>query len=250
MLDKLKKELALKFGDKKLIENLFYSFQKISEEYIAQKPVDLLQNVGLFVESVLRISEHIIFGSHTPLSDKFNIDNAISKLEKASGAEGVRIHVARLSRAIYDFRTRKKSVHLKFIDPQLIDAGLIFNIANWIMIEILKESSISNPEKIISLFYSRKIPLVQEIDGIFRTTNPTLSGPQRILLLLYSSPNGLNEEELFEGTKIKIKDIHHLKINLKNLYKKDLIHYKKDKCWILFGKGFLEAEDIIKKFCL
>lgn len=250
MLNKLKEELISKFGDEKLIENLFYSFQKISEEYVAQKPVDLLQNVGLFVESTLRVSEHIIFGSHTPLSDKFNVDNTITRLEGASGTEGIRIHVARLSRAIYDFRTRKKSVHLKSIDPQLIDAELIFNIANWIMIEILKESSISNPEKIILLFYSRKIPVVQEIDGIFRTTNPILSGPQRILLLLYSAPSGLNEDELFEGTKIKIQDMHHLKINLKNLYKKDLIHCRKDKSWILFGKGFVESEDIIKKICL
>jgi len=248
MFDDIKLELKQKIKDDGLVNNLFFSFQKISEEYIAQKPVDLLQNTGLFVESVLRITEHFVLGNHTPLSGKFNIDDCIQKLEKSSGCEGLRIHVARLSRAVYDFRTRKKSVHLKSIDPQAIDADLVFNISNWIMVEILKESNISNPEKAIRSFYSRKIPLVQKVDGILRTTNPKLLGTQRILLILYSAPDGLTAEELLEGTKSKIKNRHHLLINLSNLDGKDLVHHRNDDSWILFGRGFSEAEKIIGKF--
>jgi hypothetical protein len=117
---------------------------------------------------------------------------------------------------------------LRAIDPQLIDAYLIFNVSNWILIEILKESGVPGVENSVQLLFTRKVPLVQEVDGILRTTNPKLSGTQRILLLLYSALTGLTEGELFEGTKTKIKDIHHLKINLKNLCGKDLIHHKKD----------------------
>jgi len=51
MLEEIKQDLKKKVNDDKLIENLFFSFQKISEEFVAQKPVDLLQNTGLFVES-------------------------------------------------------------------------------------------------------------------------------------------------------------------------------------------------------
>lgn len=250
MLKIIKQELKNQIGDEKLVDSLFSSFQKISEEYIAQKPVDLLQNTGLFIESVLRVAEHIVLGAHTSLSDKFDVNTCVEKLKNAPGLEGLRIHVARLSRAIYDFRTRKKSVHLKSIDPQAIDADLVFNISNWIMIEILKESKISDPEKAIRLFYSRKIPLVQGVDGILRTTNPKLLGTQRILLLLYSAPDGLTTEELLEGTKSKIKNRHHLLINLDNLDGKDLVHHKKDDKWILFGRGFSEAEEIIHKFSL
>ena len=248
MLEIVKKELKKKVGDDKLVDNLFFSFQKISEEFVAQKPVDLLQNTGLFVESALRVAEHFVLGTHTSLGKKFDIDNCIQKLEKVNGFEGLRIHAARLSRSIYDFRSRKKGVHLKAIDPQLIDAYLIFNVSNWILIEILKESDMPDVENSVQLLFTRKVPLVQEIDGILRTTNPRLLGTQRILLLLYSALIGLTEEELFEGTKTKIKDMNHLKINLKNLYGKDLIHRKKDGYWILFGIGFSEAEDIIRKF--
>ncbi len=248
MLDAVKKELKKKIGDDKLVENLFFSFQKVSEEFVAQKPVDLLQNTGLFVESALRVAEHFVLGVHTPLGRKFDIDNCIQKLEKANGFEGLRIHAARLSRSIYDFRSRKKGVHLKAVDPRLIDAYLIFNVSNWILIEILKESGVPDVENSVQLLFTRKVPLVQEIDGILRTTNPKLLGTQRILLLLYSSPIGLTKEELFEGTKIKIKDMNHLRVNLRNLYGKDLIHHKKDDRWILFGIGFSEAEDIIRNF--
>src|SRR3989344_3492698 len=100
MLDTVKKELKNKIGDDKLIDNLFFSFQKISEEFVAQKPVGLLQNTGLFVESVLRVVEHFVLGAHTPLEKKLDVDTCILKLNKASGFDGLRIHAARLSRAI------------------------------------------------------------------------------------------------------------------------------------------------------
>lgn len=248
MLEKVKQELEDKVSDEKLIENFFFSFQKISEEFIVQKPVDLLQNTGLFVESALRIAEHFVLGTHTPLGNKFNVDVCIKKLENASGFDGLRIHTARLSRTIYDFRSRKKGVHLKAIDPQVIDASLIFNICTWILIEILKESGLSDTEDTIRLLFTRKVPLVQEVDGILRTTNPMLLGTQRILLILYTVPSGLSEDELFEGTKRKIKNKNHLRKNLKNMDSGDLIHQRSDSKWILFGRGFAEAEKLIIKF--
>jgi hypothetical protein len=248
MLESVKQELKNKISDDNLVENLFFSFQKISEEFVAQKPVDLLQNTGLFVESVLRVAEHFVFGTHTSLADKFNIDTSIKNLEKASGFDGLRIHTARLGRAIYDFRSRKKGVHLKAVDPQIIDASLIFNISTWILIEILKESGIANPEIGIRILFTKKIPLVQSVGGLLRTTNPKLVGTNRILLLLYSAPDGLTEEQLFAGTKQKIKNLNHLKTNLKNMDSNDLIHQLPDGKWTLFGRGFVEAEKLIVKF--
>lgn len=248
MLETIKHELKNKISDDKLVDNLFFSFQKILEEFIAQKPVALLQNTGLFVESVLRIAEHFVLGVHTPLGSKFDVDDCIKKLEKASGFDGLRIHTARLSRAIYDFRSRKTGVHLKAIDPQIIDASLIFNIGTWIMIEILKEADISSPEATIRTLFTKKIPLVQSAGGIIRTTNPKLVGTHRILLLLYSTPDGLTEEQLFAGTKQKIKNIKHLRINLKNMDAGDLVHQLSDGRWTLFGRGFFEAEKLIEKF--
>jgi len=248
MIDTVKNALKQKIGDNKLVDNLFFSFQKISEEFVAQKPVDLLQNTGLFVESVLRVAEHFVLGKHTPLEDKFDIDKSIKSLEKATGFDGLRIHAARLSRAVYDFRSRKKGVHLKAVDPQIIDANLIFNISSWILIEILKESGVSNSEAAIRTLFTKKIPLVQSVGGILRTTNPKLVGTSRILLLLYATPDGLIEEQLFAGTKQKIKTLNHLKINLRNMDSSDLIHQLPDGKWTLFGRGFGEAEKLIVKF--
>ena len=248
MLEIIKKELKNKIKDDRLVDNLFFSFQKISEEFVAQKPIDLLQNTGLFVESALRVTEHFVLGTHTSLVKKFDVDTCIKGLEKASGFDGLRIHVARLSRAIYDFRSRKKGVHLKAIDPQIIDASLIFNICTWILIEILKESGVPDAENTIHLLFTRKVPLVQEIGGILRTTNPKLVGTQRILLLLYSAPAGLPENELFEGTKRRIKNKGHLRKNLRNMDNSDLVHQLSDGRWTLFGRGFGEAEKLIMRF--
>lgn len=248
MLEKIKQGFKDKINDDKLVENFFFSFQKILEKYVTQKPVDLLQNTGLFVESALRIAEHFVLGNHTPLGNKFDVNTCIQKLENASGFEGLRIHTARLSRSIYDFRSRKKGVHLTAIDPQAIDASLIFNISTWIFIEILKESGVSNPEEAIQVLFTRKIPLVQSVGGILRTTNPKLLGTQRILLLLYSAQDGLIENQLFYGTRQKIKNLKHLRTNLKNMNAKDLVHQLPDGKWILFGRGVIEAEKLIERF--
>lgn len=248
MVEIVKNELKKKIGDNKLVDNLFLSFQKISEEFVAQKPVDLLQNTGLFVESALRVVEHLVFGIHTHLGSKFDVDICIQKLEKASGPDGLRIHVARLSRTVYDFRSRKKAVHLKAVDPQAIDANLVFNVCNWILIEILKESGIQDAESTIKMLFTRKIPLVQSVEDILRTTNPELSGPQRILLLLYSAPDGLTEDQLYRSTRQKIKSNNHLKTNLRNMDATDLVHKHSDGQWTLFGRGFPEAEKIISQF--
>lgn len=247
MLPKIQQELKNKVNDDKLVENLFSSYQKISDEYVGQKPVDLLQNLGLFVESALRMAEHFVLGSHTSLNTNLNINACVQSLEQAQGADGLRIHLARLSRAVYDFRSRKKSVHLKDVDPLAIDAALAFSVCTWILIEILKQSSIPNPEEGIKVLFTRKVPLVQSIGGILRTTDPKLKGTHRILLLLYSSVDGLAEEELFEGTKQRIKNLAHLRTNLKNMTKSDLVHQLPNAKWTLFGRGFVEAEIIIGK---
>lgn len=247
-MEKIKNELKGKVKDDKLVENLFLSFQKISGEYISQKPIELLQNTGWFLESALRVTEHLIEGQHTPIGAKFDLNRCVKKLEGLQGSEGLRIHVPRLSRAIYDFRSRKKSVHLKTVDPRLIDADLIFNTCNWILIEILKESGITDSEDVIQLLHTRKIPLVQSVGGVLRTTNPKLSGTQRILLLLYSAIGGMTLEVILESTKIKIKSKDHLRKNLKNLESRDCLHLLPDGKWVLFGQGFKEAEATINKY--
>jgi len=247
-MEKIKKELSNKVNDEKLVENLFVSFQKISEGYISQKPVELLQQTGLFLESVMRVVEHLIDGKHTSLDAKFDLNTCVQRLEGLRGSEGLRIHVSRLSRAIYDFRTRKKSVHLKAVDPEIVDANLVFNVCNWVLIEILKESGVTGSDEEIRLLHTRKIPLVQSVGGILRTTNPKLSGTQRILLLLYSEADGINADQLFESTKIKIKTKNHLGKNLKNLESRDCLHLLPNGKWTLFGRGFNEAEQIISTY--
>lgn len=246
-LEAVEKQLKTLIGDDPLIDNLFSSYRKLSETFVTQNPIALLQNAGLFVEASLRVIEHLIFKNHIPLKGKFNVDVIVAKLENASGPEGLRIHAGRLARVVYDFRTRKKAVHLKAVDPQAIDAALLFNIATWVMIEILKESGISDAEDAIRLLFSTKTPLVQRAGGVLRTTNPKLSGPQRILLLLYAESAGLTEDQLLSGTKNKIKDKNHLKSNLRGMDQKDLVHCSGGK-WALFGAGFIEAEIVIKEF--
>lgn len=249
MPGQVKAALSARIGDQKLAEELFKSYDEIAKGFVSQNPIHVLQNTGLFVEAVLRVAEQLVTGSHVPLSKKLATDACIERLEDSSGLDALRIHAARLSRAVFDFRSRKKSVHLTAVDPEAIDASLIYNIATWIMIEILRTSGIPDAEATIKLLFTTKTPLVQRVGGIIRTTNPKLSGPQRILLLLYTEASGLTEEQLLAGTKQKNKDANHLRTNLREMDKSDLIHKLPDGKWTLFGSGYRLAEETIQKFC-
>ena len=50
MIEIVKKELKKKIGDDKLVDNLFSSFQKISEEFVAQKSVRVRKESGTFFQ--------------------------------------------------------------------------------------------------------------------------------------------------------------------------------------------------------
>lgn len=248
MLKDTKKQLINKIGEQKIIEELFSSYETINKKFLVKNSIEVLQNIGLFIEASLRIIQKLILNKVTPLNRTLKIDDLVKELERVTGSPGLRIHVPRLLRAIYDFRSRKKSVHLKDIDPRDIDADLVINIASWVLIEILKESNIKNPENTVKLLFRKKIPLVQEVEGILHTTNPKLTGPQRVLLILYSAQTSLSEEQIFPGVKLKIKNKDHLRKSLQSLEKREWIHKKKDNSWIIFGRGILKAEEIIPRF--
>jgi len=246
MLSSIQNQLLSITGDAKLSKDLAESYDGISAGYFSQNSVALLQHLGVFVEGIFRVSEKMILGVHTPLSKKINIDDVAKKLEKAQGAEGIRIHVPRLSRATYDFRSRKKSVHLTAIDPQLIDAHLLFEMTTWALIEVLKESGLPDAEASVRMLATRKIPLVESVDGILRTTKTTLSIPERIALLLYAQPAGLSEEELFDSTKTRVPNMTLLHRDLKRMEARDCVHRNKDGRWVLFGQGRGMAERLLR----
>ncbi|MCB2230673.1 hypothetical protein KQH82_08150 [bacterium] len=234
--------------DDPLVDNLFESYTQIGTAYISGKPKQAIQNVGLFVESAARVIEHLLTGQHPQLSARFNLDKCIERLEKLGGRDGLRIIGARLSRVLYDFRTRKSSVHLKAVDPLQVDAELVTTACSWIMIEILKESGLSEAEAFIELAATRKTVLVQEVAGVLRTTNSKLNGGQRLLLVLYSSSCPLDEDQLHKSTNTIIKTRNHLRTNLESLRKRDMAHRDEAGRWQIFGKGYTAAESIISKF--
>lgn len=244
MSSTIEKQLGVVTGDAKLAKDIAESYNGISAAYFAGNPVGLLHHLGVFVEGIFRVAEHMIFGAHTPLSKKIDIDEIAEKLQKTQGAEGIRIHVARLSRVAYDFRSRKKSVHLTSVDPQLIDSHLLFEITTWTLIEVMKESGLSDAEATVKLLATRKTPLVEGVDGILRTTKSELSVPERILLLLYAQPTGFSEEQLFASTRTRVSSIALLRRDLGRLEKRDCVHKRRDGMWVLFGKGRTLAEGL------
>ncbi len=245
MSNTIQTQLQAITGDTKLAKDLVESYNGICAGYFSQNSVALLQNLGVFVEGIFRVAEHMILGTHTPLTKNINIDDTTKKLEKEQGAEGIRIHVPRLSRATYDFRSRKKGIHLTAIDPELIDAHLLFEMTTWTLIEVLKESNLPDAEASVRMLATRKIPLVESVDGILRTNKTTLSIPERIALLLYAQPAGLSEDELFESTKTKVPSMALLRRDLRRMEERDCVHKSKDSKWLLFGQGRGMAERLL-----
>lgn len=248
MIEQLTNELIKKTGDKKLAETFIQSYEKITLSFLSRDSKRILQNSGLFVESTLRISERLIFGKYTPINKTLKVDKIISELEKASGPDSLRIFIPRMCRIVYDFRSRKNAVHVNVSEATTADIELIHNISTWIVVEILKEFKVKNLNTIVGVLLTRKIPIVQAIDDVMYTTDPRLSGPERILVLLYSASAGLDTNDLQSGTEKKIRNKKHLNTTLNRLSNAEKIVKKKDGRWILFGIGYKQAEEIIEKY--
>jgi len=247
MFDTVKNQLQ-HFYPQELVDALLDSYKDLVENFNRGKLRPSEVEGGRFCEAAIRILQYKTMGTYTPIGTPIgNLDTEISRLAnlpKVGFSESIRLHIPRTIRVIYDIRSKRDSVHLGNINPNLMDATLILNCCNWALAELFRmelQIPVNEAQKIINHLIEKKIPIVQDFDGFLVTLNPRLTSRDRILVLLYyRSKEGTTREELSLWLPPKMK--RQLSTNLNRLqHDKNFIHRVKNQIYITrAGEKFVE----------
>src|ERR1043166_1330688 len=144
---------------------------------------------GRFCEAVFRMIEQVSTGHFTPLGRLIDSKKIIEKAAQAKITEGMRIHIPRSLRVVYDIRNKRDAAHLAGeIDPNVQDATLVIAVLDWILAELVREYHgvpADEAHRIIVDLIARRVPAVQDFAGFLKALRPELSVGDRVLLLLF-----------------------------------------------------------------
>jgi hypothetical protein len=163
---------------------------------------------GRFSEAAFRMLQHFGGLTVTPIGRQLNTDGIITALQSlpTTFPDGIRIHIPRTLRVVYDIRNKRDAAHLADgIDPNLQDASFVFACLDWVLAEFIRVSGGISPQDAYNLIKAitvNAIPAIEDFNGFLKTLNPKLIVSEIILLLLYhQGTNGATYDQLFGWVK-------------------------------------------------
>lgn len=194
-VDALEAEFVLAGVPAPVATELFTAFRELKRRFAIG---DLRPNVvegGRFSEAAFRLLQWMTTSTFTPIGTTLpKVPTLLGTLASSGHAsDSVRLHIPKSLNVIYDIRNKRDAAHLADgIDPNAQDSSLVVAISAWVLAEFVRLLCASDPNeahRVINALVGRDIPVIQEINGFPRILK-TLSISERIMVLLYWSPDG------------------------------------------------------------
>ena len=234
-----------------LIDKLEYIYKKIKQNFWLGKDEECIEKVGKFVEITTRVIEYITTKTFTPFSEELKVSNKLKQFENLSKnrfPESIRIIIPRVLHSLYTFRSKRGGAHIKEVNPNHIDATYVVAACDWVMAELIRlyySDEEREIERMINSIVDRSVPILQEFGEDLKILDPSLSVPDKILIILYKKhPNSVSTDELKKW--IKTKSPTHINIALKRLDDNGFI-YRKNKENNITIKGIAYVEEKFKE---
>lgn len=128
-------------------------------------------NGGRFAEAVLRFLEWSQSGgNYTRIGTSINRSSILAACRQDTGLpDSYRSQIPILVELLIDLRNKRDVAHIGTThDVKEMDSRLIIRSASWILAEIVRieaQTDAQEAQRLIERLSSRKIPLVEEIDG-------------------------------------------------------------------------------------
>lgn len=186
-------------------------------------------DAGRFSEAALRIVEHALFQTHTPLSKSMAklTQQRLAQFESATSShESLRVHIPRALFSVYAIRNKRDAAHLNDgIDANLQDATYVVGVLDWVLAEfvrIYRDVPAALAQAIIDDLVVREVPVVEEIDGQ-PVLSKALGVSDRVLVFLYRAGRDLGLEIPELQRQMRHPDRSNLTKAVNNLDKKGLV---------------------------
>ncbi|WP_145013794.1 hypothetical protein [Mycobacterium marseillense] len=209
-----------------------------------------------FSEAVFRILQWATTGgatggTYTPIGGNLpRLPQLIHQIANGTATvdDSLRIHIPRTLQAVYDIRNARNVAHLGNIQIGLQDSGLVVNILDWVMTELVRlyhNVPAAEAQKIIEDIVKKEVPAIQVIDGFPRLLK-NVSGTDHILLLLYREGAGGVDKTVLRGWLSEAAR-RHITRNLGRLDERHCIHQSGERIFLtdvgireVEGKGLLD----------
>jgi hypothetical protein len=190
-----------------LRDPLLEEYKEISRNFFEHRWEPSELNGGKFCETVYSIVHGALSGSfpNVPYKPKDMVKDCRT-LEvtpadpKRIGDRSLRILIPRILPALYEVRNNRGVGHVGGeVNPNFMDSVAVYGNASWVLAELVRvfhSVSTQEAQETVDNLVERKHPLVWEVDGIRRVLDPKMSKPDQTLLLLYSKPGWVSEEDL------------------------------------------------------
>jgi len=221
-----------------LRDPLFKSYEEITTNFAEHRWEPSELNGGKLCEVVYTIIHDVLTGSVSARPSKpKNMLLACQQLEQLPAQPGrvgdhsLRILIPRMLSALFDFRNNRGVGHAGAdVDPNFMDATAVYSMASWILAEMVRVFHAIPPQEaqeVVDALVERKIGLVWQVEEIKRVLNPKMNKVDQTLVLLYSKPAWVGENELFRWVEYSTPNTFRTNI-LRVLHKKRLIEYDEE----------------------
>lgn len=205
---------------------------------------------GRFSEAVFRVLQWSTAQKYTPIGKTLpSVPTLIDTLEKAQGADSIRLHIPRTLRLIYDVRNKRDVAHLADgIDPNLQDATLVVRNMEWVLAELVRlfhNVSSTQAHGIIADLVSKDVPLIQVFDGYPRVLKQLKASDHILVLLYWRGAEGATYEQLRAWARPAMRA--NLRRTLGSLDSQDLLHLRGDRYLLTHvGEGDVEKRRLLE----
>lgn len=234
---------------KEIATHIIESFLEVEKNYRLEKWKTSELDAGHFVEAVRRLVEHELQGTYTPFSVALGSFSqaVLNRYESLPGAEEYRIIIPRVIYAMYCVRNKRGVGHIASVIPNKLDATFILHSSKWVLGELIRLSSSTDPEsakELVDQVLYKHVDLVWDDGETYMVLDNKLKAKEKVLLVLYRQDR-LSAEDL--RIKVDYKNKTTFKSILAELQKQKLIGITKEGCCKLSPIGNQFAENIIQK---
>jgi len=235
-----------------LEEELFQKFREIERNFRERRwePAEL--NGGKLSEVVYCILNGHVTGNFPQSPSKpANFYDACLDLANAPASFGrsVRIQLPRMLIALYEIRNNRNVGHVGGdVDPNQIDSLCVLQMAKWVIAELVRifhGVSLDEAKSIVEALAEREVPLIWDAGAIRRVLDNSLTMLEKTLVLLFSSTNAMNEDELLASLEHSNQSIYRRDI-LRKAHRERLLEYDEQRQTVKISPlGIRRVEDVI-----
>jgi len=202
-------------------------------------------SAGKFVETLVQALQQLERGN---FDSKPSVDDYLKNLESRGGlTDDLRICAARVGRAIYTFRNKRNIAHKGSVDPNIFDLRFTYSAAQWVLAELIRQSSgvtMTEAGRLV-MEVQQPLHLLVEVGGGERVVHGRLRARDELLVLFHSVyPVNLAAVEVYSSLRRRKRDT--TRRAMMDLWKHKLILGQREGPYVLSQAGFEAAVAVIK----